>query len=341
MKIFDWRKRSQETQETIRIQAVKLIVEAGEETKDVIRILGITSSRLYDWLAKYREGGIETLKSKPRGGSERLLEEDQEMWIGYVVRNCAPDVFGFNTHYWTRQVIVELIKQEYDVDVSVSTAGNLLHRLRLSCQKPTKRAYQQNRRKVARWLKETFPAILEKTRRCGGVIYFLDESGIRSTSQVGRTWGVIGQTPEVEGTCERFGVNLISAIDVNGDIHYGIETGTITGGVVVEFLKILVRAEERPISLLLDGHPAHRAKVVTEYVKSTQGKIHLYFFPGYSPKLNPVEYLWNYFKGKVKKQMPIDLEDLIDRVLTEFNLLQKLPEFIRRFFDEPNVRYAK
>ena len=38
MKIFDWRKRSQETQETIRIQAVKLIVEAGEETKDVIRL---------------------------------------------------------------------------------------------------------------------------------------------------------------------------------------------------------------------------------------------------------------------------------------------------------------
>lgn len=191
MKIFDWRKRSQETQETIRIQAVKLIVESGEEAKDVIRILGITSSRLYDWLSKYREGGIEALKSKPRGGSERILEEDQELGIGYAVQDCTPEAFGFNTQYWTRQVIVELIKQEYDVDISISTVGNLLYRLGLSCQKPTKRAYQQNRRKVARWLNKAFPTIRQKTKRCGGVIYFLDECGIRSTSQVARTWGVI------------------------------------------------------------------------------------------------------------------------------------------------------
>ena len=52
-------------------------------------------------------------------------------------------------------------------------------------------------------------------------------------------------------------------------------------------------------------------------------------------------YLPSAYCRKVKKQIAIDLEDLIDRVVTEFRLLQKLPELVRRFFDEPNVRYAK
>lgn len=61
MKLIDWRKTSPETQEVIRNQAILAIVEGGESAEDVIRIMGLMESRLYDWLAKYRQGGFELL----------------------------------------------------------------------------------------------------------------------------------------------------------------------------------------------------------------------------------------------------------------------------------------
>ena len=47
MKHCDWRSLGRETQETIRKIAVRAVDENNESPADVIRILGITRSRLY------------------------------------------------------------------------------------------------------------------------------------------------------------------------------------------------------------------------------------------------------------------------------------------------------
>ena len=64
MKHCDWRSLGRETQETIRKIAVRAVDENNESPADVIRILGITRSRLYDWLARYNN-----LHFAPSGGS--------------------------------------------------------------------------------------------------------------------------------------------------------------------------------------------------------------------------------------------------------------------------------
>ena len=47
-----------------------------------------------------------------------------------------------------------------------------------------------------------------------------------------------------------------------------------------------------------DGLPAHRSRVVQEYVRSRRGRITLESLPGYAPELNPVEYVWGYWKHR-------------------------------------------
>jgi len=47
-----------------------------------------------------------------------------------------------------------------------------------------------------------------------------------------------------------------------------------------------MRRRQKPLFLILDSLPAHKAKVVQNYVKSTGGKLELYFLPGYAPELN-------------------------------------------------------
>ena len=62
MNEFDGRSINRKALEAIRIRAVNR-VEAGESPEVVIKALGLTRPGTYEWIAKYREGGIEALRS--------------------------------------------------------------------------------------------------------------------------------------------------------------------------------------------------------------------------------------------------------------------------------------
>jgi len=59
---LDGRKLSHQAREEIRIRAVKR-VESGESPEVVIKALGFHRSAIYQWIAKYREGGFDALKA--------------------------------------------------------------------------------------------------------------------------------------------------------------------------------------------------------------------------------------------------------------------------------------
>ena len=84
MNEFDGRKINRKALEEIRIRAVKR-VEAGESPEVVIKALGLTRPRIYEWIAKYREGGIEALRSsKASGRPPKLAERTCRRFIGLL-----------------------------------------------------------------------------------------------------------------------------------------------------------------------------------------------------------------------------------------------------------------
>ena len=62
------------------------------------------------------------------------------------------------------------------------------------------------------------------------------------------------------------------------------------GTVFVEFLKKLMHDAPRPVFLILDNVSFHKCQIVKEYVGSLDGRLKLFFLPGYSPELNPDEW---------------------------------------------------
>lgn len=75
-----------------------------------------------------------------------------------------------------------------------------------------------------------------------------------------------------------------------------------------DFLKFLknVKAELKGKKLLLiwDRLPAHRSKIVTDYIKSQKSWLRAEHYPGYAPELSPVEFMWSAMKGKDLAHIP-------------------------------------
>jgi transposase len=78
--------------------------------------------------------------------------------------------------------------------------------------------------------------------------------------------------------------------------------GAIKGPQLVEFLRALTATVHGKLLIIWDGLPAHRSRVVREYIDSLNGRIALERLPGYALELNPVEYLFGYAKAAGARQ---------------------------------------
>lgn len=81
---------------------------------------------------------------------------------------------------------------------------------------------------------------------------------------------------------------------------------------VLQFVKELKRHLcGRKLLLFWDGLPAHRAKVITDYLKKQKRWLRIERFPAYAPELNPIEYLWSAMKRRdLANHPPVGLPHL-------------------------------
>jgi len=341
MNKLDGRKLDHKTLEEMRIRAV-LRVEAGESPEIVIKALGFSRARIYEWLALYRKGGLDALKAKKITGRPPKLTGSQLKKIYRTVVGKDPRQLKFPFALWTCAMVREFIRREFGIRVSEVTVGRLLKKLGLSPQRPVRRAIQQKQELVVDWMAKEFPAIKKMARKEKATIYFGDESSVRSDYHSGTTWAPKGKTPVVKTTGSRFKVNIISAITARGNLRFMATEKNVTADVFCEFLKRLIANETRPVYLIVDQHSVHRSNKVRRFVASTNGMLKLFYLPPYSPELNPDELVWNYVKRhNLGRQTIRDKKEFKRIVKSVLHSLQKLPEKIRGFFRHPVAQYTE
>lgn len=215
----------------------------------------------------------------------------------------SPLQYKFAFELWTRQMIADLIAEKFGIKLSKTSVGRLLDQLGLKAQRLLWRAYQQSPQAVENWLTEEFPAIKRDAARCKGEIDFDDEAGIRSDYHSGITWAPRGKTPVVRTTGVRFGFNMISAISPKGMLRFMVVERTVGTDQFIQFIKRLIHGTKRRIFLIVDGHPTHKSKKVRIYLESLDGEFSLHLLPGYSPELNPDEWVWCNLKSVVMEKL--------------------------------------
>jgi transposase len=327
------------TLEQMRLRAIDA-VESGQHPEEVAATLGMHRKTVYGWLAKYREGGKDALKAKPVPGRPPKLTGAQMRRIYTLVTGADPQQLQFDFALWTRDLVRQLIRRECGVSLSAVSVGRLLRKLGLSPQRPLWRAWQADPEAVARWKDEQFPAIRAQAKAEGATIYFADEAGIRSDYHAGTTWAPVGRTPVVKATGARHSLNMISAVTAQGQLRFATYTGSFTAKLFIEFCKKLLADTDGPVYLVVDGHPTHKAKVVKQFVASTDGRLKLFVLPAYSPQLNPDEWVWKNVKhDRVARTTPHTAEEFKANVIAALRRLQKLPRLVRAFFADPDLAY--
>lgn len=338
----DARSLSSNAQETLRLKAVAA-VEEGMKQKKAAEVFGVHKVTINRWVRMKQEKGRRALRAKKQGrprAASKLKPWEAAKTVRSIADRC-PDQMQLPFFLWTREAVQQFIKREFGVDVSVWTIGRMLKQWGLTPQKPVKRAYEKNPKAVTQWLEEEYPAIQKKALAEGAEIQWGDEMGVRSDHQTGTTYGRKGKTPCIPCTGRRFKCNMISSISNRGVLRFMLYKGRFNAPLFLQFLKRLIKQSDKKVFLILDRHPVHRDRKVGRWVEANADDIAIFFLPGYSPELNPDEFLNNDVKANaVGRKRPKTLPELIKNLRSALKKRQCNPEMVKAYFRAPSVRYA-
>jgi transposase len=316
-------------------------VKEGERPSEVIASYGLCRTSIYRWLRDFRSKGIAGIKLKRHPGRSPKLDIKQQLTVQSWIIGKDPRSQGMESGLWTRAIVSQLIKQEFEINISLNSVGKLLRNLGIVPLKPLRRAYERDPVAIDIWKRDTYPAIRTRAKLINSEIFFLDEAGIRSDSPLQRTWGLKGRKAIVKTSGQRQSINAISAVSDQGGFWFELYTGKLNAESYIGFLSRFMRYRKRPIILIVDGHPSHRAKIVIDYIRSLKGKLEMHLLPPYAPDLNPDEFVWNYVRLKGTGRRPLKRnESLKERVEKDLAIIRNDKRLCKSFFRAPSVAYT-
>ncbi len=337
------RKLPAAAQEERRRQAVGLR-QRGLTYQAVAEQVGLSRTGVIDICRRFAAEGAKALASKPRGrkpDDQRLLDAAREAELQGLIRRRTPDELGLPFALWSRAAVRELVARRCGVELAVRTAGKYLARWGFTAQKPLRRAYEQDPAAVRRWLRRDYPAIVARAKQARGIIFWGDETGLRSDDVRGRSYAPRGRTPLVRVCHRRAKLSLISAVTNRGGLRWMVVDGAVNAPTFIRFLQRLVRDARRKVLLILDRLKAHRARLTRDWLAQHRSEIEVHYLPPYSPELNPDEGVNADLKQAVPRMAPARSQQQLKRAtISHMRSLSKRPKRIRAIFRHQQFRYA-
>jgi transposase len=109
---------------------------------------------------------------------------------------------------------------------------------------------------------------------------------------------------------------------------------------VIVFLSYLLRHISSPLLIVWDRLPAHKSRLVGEFLDCLNGLIATEYLPPYAPELNPVEYLWGHWKQhELPNVCPKDLWQLSAGARRTLRRLRRRPRLISAFWKQSSLAF--
>ena len=152
-----------------------------------------------------------------------------------------------------------------------------------------------------------------------------------------RTWAPRGQTPVLEFAFNWKSLSAIAGLTLC-NFYFRLYPGTIRSKQVIEFLQHLQRHLGRRLLIVWDCAGIHRSRCVVAFLDSLQGRIVVEYLPGYAPELNPVEYIWGYWKQhELPNFCPRELWTLSHRASQALRRMRHRPHLVDSFWKQAEL----
>ena len=338
----DARNLSRDAQEALRQRVILSIMEDGMPQKEAVKVFRVSQAAISKWVNVYKRSGIKGLNKKRQGRPKESgkLAGWQSAWVVRTITDKCPEQLKMPWGLWTREAVQQLIKEKFKVELSISSVSRQLKKWGFTPQKPIRRAYQRNPKVIAHWMQNDYPEIHAQAKKENAQIYWGDEMGVKSTDQVGRSFGRPGQTPVVQTSGSRYSCNMISAITNSGSCRFMVFKERFTVDVYLKFLRKLLQNQERKIFLIVDNHRVHHAKKVQAWLQKYADKVTVFYLPPYAPELNPDESLNHDVKeNSFKHKRPCSEDELKRAVRSFMYAAQKMPSKIANYFKKSELNY--
>jgi transposase len=160
----------------------------------------------------------------------------------------------------------------------------------------------------------------------GAYLVFVDESGFMLMGTVARTWAPRGNTPQIRYRYRHNKISVISGLSVSPrsqriGLYYQFQDHNLRRSDVCRFLDDLLRHLRGPIIVVWDNGKIHKGDEIREFLEN-HPRLHLEYFPGYAPELNPDEGVWNQAKRALANNRPDTLDELLEQVLIELEKIR-------------------
>lgn len=333
----DGRSLSHEVLESYRFAAIKLH-ESNVHVNVIAESMGVSRQAVYRWLRICEDHGAGALRATKATGTEMQLTEEQIQSLKGILRKPAA-ALGYPTDLWSGPRVRHLIGESFGIKYHKKHIPRLMKSLGLVLKFPERRALEQDPAAVKEWKKERFPEIVKFVKKRKALLFYADESLVSLIPYVGKTWTFPNKNPIVRVSGKRGQhVGVTAAVNQQGRMCFELtkEGENFTAKVFIRFLKkIRLEFPKRFITMIIDGAPVHRAKIVRQFEDENNHWLRLEILPAYSPELNPTEKSWRFLKTKkLNASAAKDKSELRNGTRKALRQIKKDKDRVASFFDD-------
>lgn len=261
--------------------------------KDIAFIVARDEDTVSAWISKYEETG--KVEDEPHEGSEGKISSSLEKQIVKLADENKPYKHGWNAARWDCKELRDWLKEKHGIIVTEEAVRQLLLRNGFHWRK-TGYDYLNGD-------KDEQKAFLRKMKRIiasGATTFFLDEANTKLHPKNGYIWTREKSKPLIPTFSSHQKVTTIGAVNPLKGKELHITRKKFNAQKVIELLAIILFCTRGNIVVFLDRHKAHTTEKTHEIQNfaAKHPRLRLEYFPKCSPKLNPMETLWGYARGK-------------------------------------------
>ena len=277
-----------------RLTAV-LAVAAGRTREEVAELLGVSLSRLGEWLRVFRSEGLDALcKNHNKGDPGNLTPHQVDQLKTQVGTGCFRN--SDQIRHW--------IKATFGVAYSSTGVKDLLKRIGVSYHKVSGFLWKADPdkqhafvKRVGRHKREAQRPGALRTRR-----YYVDACHpIWGLDLVYCCWLLLGQRLLVGMGSGRKRLNILGGYcpDDHEYVDYRLTRDNINGEQFINFMRLLrsLHPETEKFILYVDGAKYYRSAIVKAWLKR-HPEFHLSPIPAHSPNVNLIERMWKFLRAK-------------------------------------------